>query len=105
MQDQFKETIEKILKKLDDIEVKINRIPVVQPVYPTYLGSPNTCSKCGMRWEGVMSYYCSNPGCPVQMQVTSQISTSTGDFNIESPDPDKRTWYYDGDGTKRKKHE
>lgn len=25
------------------------------------------------------------------------------DFDIESLDPDKRSWYYDGDGTKRKK--
>jgi hypothetical protein len=27
------------------------------------------------------------------------------EFDIESPDPDKRSWYYDGDGTKRKKDE
>jgi hypothetical protein len=71
MQEQFKEKLEEILKKLDDIDMKINRIASVQPVYPTYLGSPNTCSKCGMLWEGVMSYYCSNSGCPVQTQVTS----------------------------------
>jgi hypothetical protein len=24
-------------------------------------------------------------------------------FSIESLDPDKRSWYYDGDGTRRKK--
>jgi hypothetical protein len=44
--------------------------------------------------------------CPVQVKVNSQtynVSTSTGDFNIESLDPDQRTWYYDGDGTKRRK--
>ena len=23
--------------------------------------------------------------------------------DVESPDPDKRSWYYDGDGTKRKR--
>jgi hypothetical protein len=84
--------------------MKINRISTVQPVYPT---TPSlrgtTCAKCGMRWEGVMGYVCIQLGCPVQMQVTSQISTFTGDFNIESPDPDQRTWYYDGDGTKRRK--
>ena len=27
------------------------------------------------------------------------------EFDIESLDPDKRSWYYDGDGTKRKKDE
>lgn len=26
-------------------------------------------------------------------------------FNVESLDPDKRSWYYDGDGTIRKKPE
>jgi hypothetical protein len=42
----------------------------------------------------------------VQFKVTSQtynISTSIGDFGVESLDPDQRTWYYDGDGTKRRK--
>ena len=27
------------------------------------------------------------------------------DFDIEDLDPDKRSWYYDGDGTKRPKEE
>lgn len=27
------------------------------------------------------------------------------DFEIENLDPDKRSWYYDGDGTKRRKDE
>jgi hypothetical protein len=27
------------------------------------------------------------------------------DFDIESLDPDERTWYYDGDGTKRPKNQ
>lgn len=27
------------------------------------------------------------------------------EFDIESPDPDERSWYYDGDGTKRRKDE
>lgn len=26
-------------------------------------------------------------------------------FEIEHLDPDKRSWYYDGDGTKRRKEE
>lgn len=101
MQDQFKETLEKILKKLDDIEMKINRVQPIYPTTPSLRGT--TCAKCGMRWEGAMGYVCIQPGCPVQMQVTSQISASTSDFDIESPDPDKRSWYYDGEGKKRRK--
>lgn len=30
---------------------------------------------------------------------------SKDDFDIESLDPDKRSWYYDGFGNKRKKNE
>jgi hypothetical protein len=69
------------------------------------------CFKCGMTWSGTaMSYYCSNIYCPIQVKVTSQtyntpITSVPGDFGIESPDPAKRSWYYDGDGTKRKKEE
>jgi len=103
----FKELLDKVMKRLDDIEMKINRIPHVQPLYPTTptkpsLG-PTICVKCGMKWEGAMGYVCASSDCPVQFKVTSQISTSTSNFDIESPDPDQRTWYYDGDGTKRRK--
>lgn len=33
------------------------------------------------------------------------IQKKETDFDIESLDPDERSWYYDGDGTKRKKDE
>jgi hypothetical protein len=99
------EILERILKRLDAIEMKINRI---QPVYPTAPVPPRlnstVCSKCGMEWKGVMGYVCSRNDCPVQVKVTSQTyNTSTTSFDIESLDPDQRSWYYDGDGTKRKK--
>jgi hypothetical protein len=55
-----------------------------------------------MKWQGVMGYVCAQSDCPVQLKVTSQ-TYNTSNFNIESPDPDQRTWYYDGDGTKRRK--
>ena len=29
-----------------------------------------TCSKCGMVWENVMGYVCSDVNCPVQLKVT-----------------------------------
>ena len=102
-----RELFDEVMKRLDDIDMKINRISTIPPVYPITPVKPSlggtTCAKCGMRWEGVMGFVCIQSGCPVQMQVTSQVSTFTGDFNIESLDPDQRTWYYDGDGTKRRK--
>lgn len=109
MQDQFKETLEKILEKLDTLEMMINRVQPIQPIYPSTPRppslTPTTCSKCGMVWQGVMGYVCSQSDCPVQFKVTSQISTPTGGFNIESLDPGQRSWYYDGDGNKRHKDE
>jgi hypothetical protein len=100
----IKEILESVLKKLDYIEMKINHItPVYPPSKDMYHMSSTKCGRCGMEWKGAMGYVCIQPGCPVQMQITSQISTFTGDFNIESADPDKRTWYYDGDETKRSK--
>jgi hypothetical protein len=88
--------------------MKINSIPSIYsiPSTPSRKSITSTsCGKCGMKWEGAMGYVCSQFDCSMQLQVTSQVSTSTVDFNIESPDPDKRTWYYDGDGTKRRKDE
>jgi hypothetical protein len=106
VQDMFDE----VIKRLDDIEMKINRIPPVQPVYPTTPTAPSLgptiCSKCGMKWGGAMGYNCYLSDCPVQLKVTSQtynVSYTTGSFDIESLDPAERTWYYDGDGNKRKK--
>lgn len=88
----IKESLEKILEKLDIIEMKINRIPPVQPVYPTtpvkpFFG-PTICSKCGMKWEGVMGYVCPSYDCPVQPKVTSQTynvsyTGTNGDTNNE----------------------
>jgi hypothetical protein len=104
MQYDIEQKLVEIIERLDQIEMKINRI---QPVVPTYPTTPNLgdykCFKCGMVWSGVMSYHCSNIDCPVQVKVTSQTYNTTSNYDIESPDPDKRTWYYDGDGTKRKK--
>ena len=96
-----KDLIDEIMKRLDNIEMKINSIPPVQPVYPTAPVPPHlnstVCSKCGMEWKGVMGYVCSHNDCPTQLKASWQS------FDVESIDPDERSWYYDGDGTKRKK--
>lgn len=34
--------------------------------------------------------------------IEAKIKENTS-YNVESLDPDERSWYYDGDGTKRKK--
>ena len=102
-----RELFDEIFKRLDDIDMKISRVLPVYPVTPVAPSLSTTiCGKCGMKWEGVMGYSCYLQDCPVQLKVTSQtynISSVTGSFDIESLDPDQRTWYYDGDGTKRKK--
>ena len=100
-----RELFDEVLKRLDSIEMKINR---VQPIFPTPPAPPRlnstVCSKCGMEWKGVMGYVCPRNDCPVQVKVTSQTyNTSTTSFDIESLDPAERSWYYDGDGTKRSK--
>ena len=40
-----------------------------------------------------------------ELQQTANRFEELSDFEIESPDPAERSWYYDGDGTKRKKNE
>ncbi len=39
------------------------------------------------------------------LQETADRFEELSKFDIESLDPAERSWYYDGDGTKRKKHE
>jgi phage major head subunit gpT-like protein len=59
------------------------------------------CSRC----EKVELLGCFDTDCPVQLNLfSSNITTPISNiFEVESLDPDKRTWYYDGNGTKRKK--
>jgi len=73
--EDLQEQIWELQAQVRDLEAKLDRITYVPPVVPmTPLKSNSTtCTRCGIRWEGVMSYYCSNLDCPIQMQVTSQI--------------------------------
>ena len=52
-----RELFDEVFKRLDDIEMKINRI---QPIYPTAPVPPHlnstVCSKCGVEWKGLMGY-------------------------------------------------
>lgn len=104
-----KEKLNEILKRLDSIESKINSIrPITYPTNPDPLIGVLKCWKCGIEWKGSMGYVCPDMTCPVQLKVSSQtynISTSIADFDIEDPDPDKRSWYYDDYGIKRKKED
>jgi len=40
-----------------------------------------------------------------ELQETADRLKQLSDFEIESLDPAERSWYYDGDGTRRKKDE
>jgi hypothetical protein len=40
---------------------------------------------------------------PTLPNDTPSNKSKDSGFDIESLDPDKRSWHYDGDGTKRKK--
>jgi hypothetical protein len=115
----IEQLFDKVLKRLDEIEAKVTGLqnqPVVAPIIPTTSPFPPTtfsetkCSKCGMVWKGVMGYVCSQTDCPVQVKVARQsdwqsynISSSVGGFDVENLDPVQRSWYIDGDGTKRRK--
>ena len=54
------------------------------------------CNKC-KREEGSI-FTCEDDACALMPKLIK-----TDFFDIESLDPDERSWYYDGDGTKRKK--
>ena len=74
MEDKTQDTLDEILRRLDRIEEQI-RQNTNTPMYPNidrYLGYDlsTTCSKCGMVWEGVMSYSCPQSGCPMQFNAT-----------------------------------
>jgi hypothetical protein len=94
-----KEMFEQVIKRLDDIEMKISQPSpyIPSPIYQTPvtpITTINRCTKCGIDWSGSMGYVCTNTQCPMQ---------SVSSFEIEDLDPDKRSWYYDGYGVRRKK--
>jgi len=71
----IRELFDELIRRLDAIEMKINRVQHIVPVVPstpvTPSIGPTICVKCGMKWEGVMGYICSNSHCPVQFRVSS----------------------------------
>jgi hypothetical protein len=46
-----------------------------------------------------------NTNLETNLQETADRFEELSKFDIESLDPAERSWYYDGDGTKRKKDE
>jgi hypothetical protein len=95
------EMFEEVLRRLDAIERKLKEKDIPD-LGATTLGS-SRCLKCHMVWDGVMSYYCADMDCPHKTTAYSISTTASTLFDVESLDPDQRTWYYDGDGTKRRK--
>jgi hypothetical protein len=97
-----REILDEILKRLDNIEERLsfqeNPHNNTLPYQPTY-NQVSKCNVCGVEWKGVMSYYCANQKCPMQITITSNVSYS----NIEDLDPSKRSWVYDGYGIPRKR--
>lgn len=67
--------LDQVLKRLDRIEDILNR-PHDPYIYPgdntpqPYYSNTTTCSKCGMVFEGAVSYYCPQNDCPTFMKVT-----------------------------------
>jgi hypothetical protein len=74
MIDKTQDTLDEILKRLDRIEEQIrqNANPPIYTNIDRYLGYDlsTTCSKCGMVWEGLMSYSCAQSDCPMQFKAT-----------------------------------
>lgn len=82
-------------------------------VFEGYSGSEYCCHKDAYGSHsygyGVASNYAKNSGGKMEildeMPDVMNMSWTPEKFDVESLDPDKRSWYYDGDGTKRKKDE
>jgi hypothetical protein len=85
-------------------------------VWPTKESlTSGTCSLCGVVWQGTMSYSCNRIDCQMQVRGSFAIKTETSAsgqyqthnqiFDIESLDPDKRSWRYDGHGIRRSRDE
>ena len=69
--DKIERDLEWIIRYLLKKDVTIQPSPYKPPPAdhdPTYWAQ-QTCSKCGMKWNGVMGYVCSNVDCPVQLKV------------------------------------
>ena len=88
MDNDIKEMFTNILRRLDIIEQKVLESRSVEKI-----SSAESCPKCGKQWGNSHGNICLSQNCPETYEAV----------DVESPDPDKRSWYYDGDGTKRKR--
>lgn len=83
MSTTLKEDLELILEKLDRIERLIGKQDepfeypkdsTPQPYYPTnpfpHDVNSTVCSKCGLEFKGVSSYYCLDSDCPTFIKAT-----------------------------------
>lgn len=73
---EYMEKLDKIQRDLDwVIQYLLKKDQPVQPPpfnpdYPGWGSTRTICSKCGMEFNGVTSYYCANNDCPVQVKTT-----------------------------------
>jgi hypothetical protein len=75
----LREEVASLTKQLDTTEPQVPIYPTYPslPTYPEVSDKPNTCSKCGMRFDLITGYVCTVYGCP----TFTQISYSTGVTN------------------------
>lgn len=72
----LRQDVASLNKRLDTTQPQVPTYPSV-PTYPDVLGMPNTCTKCGMRFDLITGYVCTVYGCP----TFTQVSYSTGVTN------------------------
>lgn len=71
MKNEYTERLDKIQRDVDwIIQYLLKRDEPVQPPPYTAPTSTTRCAKCGMSFEGITGYYCSDPRCPTFPRTT-----------------------------------
>lgn len=75
----LRQEVASLTKQLDTTRPQIPIYPTypIAPTYPDVLGTPSTCTKCGMHFDLMTGYVCPVYGCP----TFTQTYCSTGVTN------------------------